>query len=155
MRVLTVSLSALLTCAGATDVATAGTTELVPGSADSLASPLAVSGTGRFVIYTVSFCIFAGCAYEGFLFDRRTGKTSGVGCPACPIGPVDDFPTAISRDGRFILGATDEANEGAFNVYLIDRRTAVTAPVAVALGGQELDSGSTAAALSADGRYAL
>jgi Tol biopolymer transport system component len=121
---------------------------------------LGLSGSGRFVIYTVGFCGFGGCAYSGYVADRRTGRVSEIVCgAACPVVEVDDFPAAISRDGGLILAAADlgdsPGGEGELDVYLTDRRTGAVRPVAVALRGQQPDGYSTAAALSAYGRYAL
>ena len=95
-----------------------------------------------------------------FVRDRQTGTTARVSTAA---GGGDtnggSYSAALSADGRLVVFLSDASNvvagdaNGARDVFVHDRATGATSRVSISTSGTEGDLASTAAAISADGRF--
>jgi Tol biopolymer transport system component len=130
---------------------------------DTFSSAPAISADGRFVaFFSLASNLVAGDTNgheDVFVRDRKAQVTRRVS-----VGQngqqanYGSFYPAISGDGRFVAfesGATNLVPHGSdrVNVFVRDRIAQVTRQVSVALGGQDSNSVSFAAAISAHGRF--
>src|SRR3954453_12909807 len=149
MRGGTASLAALLTLAGASGVAIAGTTELVGQGS----GPLAVFGDGRLVAFNVAaHCQCGDQEFNGYVLDRRTGRSDEV----CADADQDEAD-AISRDGRLVLcQIIPGLSYSRVIAHVVNLRTGADT-VLGDLDGEccFYDPDSDADALSATGRYVV
>jgi Tol biopolymer transport system component len=95
-----------------------------------------------------------------FLHDRQLGTTEVVSISSTgQFGAGDSLRPSISADGRFIAFTSLASNlvSGDTNVlwdiFVHDRNTGTTERISVGMNGAEADGDSTAAAISADGRF--
>jgi Tol biopolymer transport system component len=158
-------LPALFTPAGASGSETQHVSmAFAGGAADSSSGFPALSADGRFVAFqSAAANLVSGDlnrAQDIFVYDRQADLTSRVSVSsAAGQAEGDSYDPAISADGRFVAFYStahnlvpDDGNYGE-DVFVHDRRTGQTSRVSVATGGAEAASGSSAPALSADGRY--
>jgi Tol biopolymer transport system component len=89
---------------------------------------------------------------------KRVSKSSS-GVPGNDDSSAGGGDRCVSADGRFVVfssRATDLVpgdTNGAWDVFVHDRRTGATERVSVATGGAQADDGSSGASISADGRF--
>jgi Tol biopolymer transport system component len=132
------------------------------GNGDS-GSP-ALSADGRFVaLISEAGNLVPGDtngATDVFVRDRRTGATARVSLgPNGVQGDGDSYYPALSASGRFIAFASNAGNlvpddtNGAWDVFVRDRRTGITERVSLRPDGVQANSHSLRPALSADGRF--
>lgn len=131
---------------------------------------VSISGDGRFVVYTSAATDLLGVEGDNntfpdvFVRDRFTGTTeiadlSTIGNQP-PTGAVSSG-AGISDDGRYVVfDSTDptlldggEDTNGAFDVFVRDRKLGLTRRVSVATGGFQTSGPSQNGAISRDGRY--
>ena len=134
--------------------AAAGTTRsLGYGEFQGGQPPAPVSGDGRFVAFTIVRCSHGDCAANAVVADRQQGKFAEV----CFSG-LQAEPQAISRNGRFVLCASDagtQSGDPQSDVSVADPQTGKETAVAVAADGGEPDGDFNADALAAGGRFAV
>jgi Tol biopolymer transport system component len=123
----------------------------------------AISADGRYVaFYSGARNLTCGkpARHGGtFVHDRRTGKTTCVSAPtgAHRTGFYGD--PSISADGRYVAFYSQEATvvtgdtNGAFDVFVYDRRTGKTTRESLSDHGAQLGGDSGHPTISADGRY--
>ena len=124
----------------------------------------AISADGRFVAFSSSATnlVPGGTNNAGDVFvrDRVAQVTRRVSVsPGGQQGNNLSFSPAISADGRFVAFVSFASNLVAgdtnhtYDVFVRDRRARVTRRVSVGPGGQQANSHSSDAAISADGRF--
>ncbi len=125
-----------------------------------------ISADGRYVAFSsLASNLVAGDtngAMDVFVHDRQMGTTSRVSVDSAgnqsQVGNDYSSP-AISADGRYVAfssAAPDLVNgdgEYTYDVFVHDRQTGSTSLVSVDGAGNAGDGDSSAAAISADGRY--
>ncbi|MFO1075567.1 MAG: hypothetical protein U1E17_23275 [Geminicoccaceae bacterium] len=132
---------------------------------DSPSSGLAISADGRIVAFdTQASNLVPGATNSLFddIFVRnlRTGRTEQVslGMGSTPTNGVNLRP-ALSATGRFVAFDSNASNlvrgdtNGAFDVFLSDRRAGQIERISVATGGAQGNDFSCCASISADGRF--
>jgi len=130
----------------------------VPGDSSSYGQ--AMSPDGRYVSFTSDATNLVpgdtNGAIDGFVHDRRTGRTSRV--TLTDRGTQADarsYSPAISADARFVAFVSDATDlvsgdtNGVADIFLRDRRAGTT----VLVSGAHADGPSDAPVISADGRY--
>jgi Tol biopolymer transport system component len=97
---------------------------------------------------------------DGFVHDRRTGKTERVSVSSRgDQGDEDSFGGQLTPDGRFVAFISDATNlvpgdrNAATDVFVRDRRRGATERVSVSSKGDEGEDSSSGSSISADGRY--
>ncbi|WBB81121.1 hypothetical protein O7606_07005 [Micromonospora sp. WMMD882] len=127
---------------------------------DSSSHGQSLSPDGRYVSFTSDATNLApddtNGASDGFVHDRRTGRTSRVTLTDGDAqADARSYAPAISADARFVAFVSDAANlvpgdtNGVADVFLRDRRAGAT----VRVSGPNADAPSDAPTISADGRY--
>jgi len=124
----------------------------------------AISADGRFVaIASAASNLIRGDTngvYDVFVRDRLRGVTTRASVG--PRGVQANARTGlagISRNGRFVAIWSDASNlvggdtNGVADVFVRDRVAGTTARMSIGLAGQQLDTESGQAAISADGRF--
>lgn len=126
---------------------------------------LAISGDGRTVFYAYHYFVMPGGTHTVSV-DVATGTSRSERVPGVCDVPDDcghpDLNTStvfldVSRDGRFMLAATNarvpgDAN-GRWDVVLLDRTTRTWSLVSVGPNGEKGNGDSSAGTISADGRW--
>jgi Tol biopolymer transport system component len=111
-----------------------------------------ISADGRYVAFT-SFAanLVPGDTnqqYDGFVHDRRTGRTTRV---VSPLADSGTFGVRISGDGRHVsFGVLPVGDNAAGDLMVRDLRTGATRRVSVDSAGRPGNRGAGGAALSAD-----
>ncbi|MEU1023985.1 RICIN domain-containing protein [Streptomyces sp. NPDC005904] len=149
---------------------TAGVTErvsLTDGGAESQPAEWSdepsISADGRYVAFeSVARGLVAGDTNghrDVFVRDRTGGTTRRVSVSSGGVqGNGWSFSPSVSGDGRYVAFVSGASNlvpgdtNGADDVFVHDRQTGTTQRVSVSGGGAQGNGGSTAAAISADGR---
>jgi hypothetical protein len=113
-----------------------------------------ISADGRYVALESWY------PFDVFLFDRVAGETTRVSVSSDGMpGNSDSTGTSISADGRFVTFNSVATNlvegdtNGVRDVFVHDRVTGETQRVSVASDGEQTNSDSDNAVISADGRY--
>jgi len=146
-----------------------GTTTRVSVSSDEVAANgesmfPATSGDGRYVAFMSYATNLVGkdtnSCTDIFVRDLVNGTTTRVSVDHEGMeGKEGSSSPAISHDGRFVAFLSDAANlvsdddNGLRDAFVHDRSSATTVRVSVGKDATEADGGSTAVAISADGRY--
>jgi len=125
-----------------------------------------ISGDGRYVAFhSAATNLVPGDSTatgdDVFVHDRATGTTTlaSVAMGGGPAGGAEnDFPAAISGDGRYIafVGGNNLVpgdTNGTLDVFVHDRVTGSTERVSVASDGSQGNFGGVDPAISSDGRY--
>ena len=129
-----------------------------------------ISAFGRFVAFESTSTNLVPGDLNGksdvFVHDRRTGITQRVSVSSSGVeSDGNSFVPTLSADGRFVAFSSDATtlasgdsggpfgSSGVADVFLHDRRTAVTRRLSNGPGGVEGNLNSTSPALSADGRF--
>ncbi|MEN3362446.1 MAG: hypothetical protein V7637_6428 [Mycobacteriales bacterium] len=125
---------------------------------DSVSS-VSVSGTGRYVLYAqVSQFLGSQLPAEIYRYDAATGLTSLVSESPAGIADADSGDAAISADGGFAAFTSAAGNlvdrdvNGLPDVFVVSLRTGTAQLVSRGPAGAA-NGPSTAAGISADGRY--
>ena len=124
----------------------------------------ALSRDGRFVaFYSAATNLVAGDTNgvtDVFIRDRQNGSTNRVSIgPGGTQGNDSSLNPAISADGRFVAFDSFASNlvpgdrNGATDIFVRDRELGTTRRVSVGPGGVQANEASTAAAVSANGRF--
>jgi Tol biopolymer transport system component len=125
-----------------------------------------ISANGRYVVFTSDVTHFVNGdtnqATDVFVHDRATGVTQCVSVnSAGELGNADSFDPVVSAAGRYVAFGSratnlvpDDTNE-VEDIFLHDRETGETVRVSLDSSGQQAESASFDAALSAEGRYVL
>jgi hypothetical protein len=125
---------------------------------------LAISGDGRFVVFTSDVSNLVSGDTNGvedvFVHDLLTGETSRVSISSSSE-QANDYSVSgdISADGHLIVFASRATNlvagdtNGQTDVFLHNRVTGETRRVSVSSSGEQADNGSGSPAISDDGRY--
>lgn len=149
------------------------TNELVSVSSDgvqgnSTSYPTALSGDGRFVVFTSEASTFASPdvdpggeeSLDVFIRDRLLGTTERVSVGSdktAAMGP--SFAGDLSDDGRFVVFESGAANlvpnddNFGYDIFVRDRELGTTEVASVRSNGELAESSSAAPSISADGRY--
>lgn len=132
-----------------------------------------ISGNGRFVVINSDGTNLVpgdtNDRMDVFVRDRQKGTTERVSVSssgaqaeiADPLGLSLAGSEAISRDGRYVVFASDAPNlvpedtNGARDVFLRDRRTGRTSRTSVTSQGLQANRWSEFASISADGRFVV
>lgn len=154
----------------ANDVALLSQNDLTPpGSANGTSSQPAVSGDGRFVVYTSTASDIAGgmpSPGDLYVHDRMLGTTTRLGTVGRSGG------ARITPNGRYVVFASTASSlvsgdlNGATDVFVFDRQTGTYDLVSQATDGTRADGPSSEdtsyvgapfrrAAISDDGRYVV
>jgi Tol biopolymer transport system component len=117
----------------------------------------AVSADGRYVAY-MGFLGPECCpSPQMFVWNRVTRKSQPLSAEISGESSNATFgPPAISADGRYVAFASDSNvvkgdSNGAWDIFVRDRVTRATRRVSIASNGQQADSDSLGAAITADG----
>ncbi|WP_341719596.1 hypothetical protein QQG74_07685 [Micromonospora sp. FIMYZ51] len=127
---------------------------------DSSSYGHSLSPDGRYVSFTSEAANLVpgdtNGASDGFIHDRRTGRTSRVTLTDGDAqADARSYAPAISADGRFVAFVSDATNlvsgdtNGVADIFLRDRQAGTT----VRVSGTNADAASDAPAISADGRF--
>ena len=126
-------------------------------------SPI-ISSNGRYVAYAST----AANLIEGdtndeediFVYDTQTQTTIRASVDSNGNEADDDnYDPAISADGRYIVFGSYATNlvtadtNGEEDIFVFDSQTATTTRVSISIEGSQREGSSTAATISADGRY--
>jgi uncharacterized repeat protein (TIGR02543 family) len=149
----------------------AGTTTLISVASDgtqgnSGSTGPSISNDGIYIAFSSSASnLVAGdtnSSIDIFLHNRQTGNTTRVSVASDGTqGNNHSTNPSISGDGRYIAFESDASNlvagdtNGVSDVFVYDRRTAVTKRVSVAAEGTESDDASNKPSISSDGSYVV
>jgi Tol biopolymer transport system component len=123
-----------------------------------------ISADGRYVAFDSTATTLVASDTNGvrdiFVYDRQAGTIERVSVSSSGT-PADDssFRASISADGRYVAFESSATNlvsgdgNGASDVFVYDRQTAVIERVSRSGAGVPGNSDSTNASISADGRY--
>jgi hypothetical protein len=129
--------------------------------ADSRSDCAAISGDGRFVVFSSTagnLGAASGGAAQLFLRDRQLGVTEHVTVAFDGSSPADNILlAAISRDGRFVAFASDsdaivpDDTNGHSDIFVRDRDSGMTTRVSSASDGAQANGDSYVPAIAGDG----
>jgi Tol biopolymer transport system component len=121
--------------------------------ADSDSGGPSISADGRYVAFrSYASNLVAGDTNgweDGFVHDRRTGRTVRIVSPLADSGTLDVRLSGAGRHVSFGVPSADGTGDG--HLMVRDLRTGVTRRVSVDSAGRAGDSGARGAALSSDG----
>jgi hypothetical protein len=136
------------------------------GRANGESGETAISGNGRFVVFSSDATNLAAKGDRNrfsdiFVHDRKTGKTNRVSLSTELKGPNDDSDEpAISADGRYVAFKSwasnlvrRDLNGDTGDIFVYDRTRRTTRLVTMTSAGEPSRSLSWDPAISGDGRY--
>ncbi len=126
--------------------------------------PSAISADGQFVAFSSRAKNLTlndnNSAFDVFLHDRKTGKTTRVSTDSLGVEGNDfSYAPAISADGQLIAFSSKASNlvandvNNTFDVFVHDMETQATTRVSVTSQGENANAQSDWPAISADGKY--
>ncbi|MFD0275602.1 TolB family protein [Kitasatospora sp. NPDC127111] len=132
------------------------------GQADGASYDGAISGDGRYVVFTSTAALVAGDtngAEDVYVRDRWTGRTERLttGDPGREQPGLDSYLPSVSRDGRYVAFASTRTDllpgerVAMANVYVTDRWTGTTRLATVGADGSPANRPSADPQISADG----
>gem|GEM_PF-961074 len=137
---------------------------LLGGPSELTGAAYAMSANGRYIVYKAGAGSGRSIVWNVYLLDRWQDRTvqltwnsPSVSSSTIPVGDRVD----ISRDGRYVVFATDESGlapgnaDGQWNVYVYDTLTKQTEWVSAAPEEEAFDTWSGYPSISADGRWVV